>query len=342
MGRQKLDGLLITHLPNIYYLTGFSGTAGILAIHGEAALFCTDGRYRLQAQEEVAGLPTRIAKDAIHEAAAWLGRSGARRVGFEASHLTYATAQALKERHGKVDWAPGQGWVEELREIKDESEVATMRRAAGLISSVVREVLPMIRPGVRENEVAAEIDYRIKRAGGEIAFGTIVASGERAAFPHGRASHKRIGKNELVVLDLGAILAHYCSDLTRTAYVGKAPPRIKKWYQAILDAQSAAREHALRGKTAGQADAAARRLLQHRGLGRYFVHGTGHGLGLEVHETPRVAKGQRARLKPGMVITIEPGLYFDGVGGMRVEDELLITEIGNEFLTDAPRALQEL
>ncbi len=342
MAEQKLDGLLLTHLPNIFYLTGFSGSTGVLALSGKAGLFCTDGRYKLQAKEEVVGLATKIAKEAAYEAAGWLVRGGARRIGLEALHVTYATAKSLQERYERVDWIAGQGWVEELRETKDRGELAAMRKAARLVSQVVREVLPMVRPGVRESEIAAEIDYRIRRSGGENAFETIVATGSRAAFPHGRASQKPIGKNELVVLDLGAILGHYCSDLTRTAYVGKAPPRIKSWYQAILDAQSAAREHALRGKKAGEADAAARQLLQRRGLARYFVHGTGHGLGLEVHETPRVAKNQRARLKPGMVITIEPGLYFDGVGGMRVEDELLITETGNEFLTDAPRALQEL
>ena len=342
MAEQKLGGLLITHLPNIFYLTGFSGSCGALALSDRAGMFCTDGRYKLQAREEVAGLPTRIAKDAIQGAAAWLARGGARRIGLEAQHVTYATAKSLQERHERVEWIAGRRWVEELRETKDEAELAAMRKAARLVSQVVGEVLPMLRPGVRESEIAAEIDYRIRRCGGVNAFETIVATGSRAALPHARASQKRIGKNELVVLDLGAILGHYCSDLTRTAYVGKAPPRIKSWYQAILDAQSAAREHALQGKKAGEADAAARRLLQRRRLARYFVHGTGHGLGLEVHETPRVAKNQRARLKPGMVITIEPGLYFDGVGGMRVEDVLLITEKGNEFLTDAPRALQEL
>ncbi len=342
MALGKLHGLLISHLPNIYYLAGFSGTSGVLAISQDGVLFCTDGRYRLQAREEVRQIPTRIGQDAAHEAATWFVRSGARRIGFEASHLTYAVAVSLKERHPRLQWTAGQGWVEGLRETKDENELAAMRKAARLISSVARDVMPIIRPGMREEEVAAEIDCRIRRAGGEVAFGTIVASGRRSAYPHGRASPKPIGKNELVVVDLGAILGHYCSDLTRTAYVGKAPPRIKKWHQAILDAQSAAREHALGGMAAGEADAAARRLLRRKGLARYFVHGTGHGLGLEIHEAPRVGKSQKATLKPGMVITVEPGVYVEGVGGIRVEDELLITETGNEFLTDAARVLQEL
>jgi len=342
MAKGKLDGLLITHLPNIFYLTGFSGTAGALAVTGDALLFSTDGRYRLQARHEVNKIRTRIGQDAVHEAAAWLTRSGARRVGFEASRLTHAVALSIKQRHARLRWTAGQGWVEGLRESKDESELAAMRQAARLISDVARDVMPIIRPGVREDEVAAEIDYRIRRAGGEVAFGTMVASGRRSAFPHGRATHKPIGQNELVVLDLGVILRHYCSDLSRTAYVGKAPPRMKRWFRAILDAQSAARERALPGMAAGEVDAAARRLLRGRRLARYFVHATGHGLGLEVHEAPRVGKGEKAPLKPGMVITIEPGVYLEGVGGMRVEDDLLITETGNEFLTDAPRALQEL
>jgi Xaa-Pro aminopeptidase len=151
-----------------------------------------------------------------------------------------------------------------------------------------------------------------------------------------------IGKNELVVLDLGAILGHYCSDLTRTVYTGKASRRIQKWHQAILEAESAACRHALPGKAAQEVDAAARRVLRRAGLDRHFVHGTGHGLGLEVHEAPRIAKGQQSRLRPNMVITIEPGVYVEGFGGIRVEDDLVITRSGNEFLTDAPRLLQEL
>ena len=205
------------------------------------------------------------------------------------------------------------------------------------------ETIRLIRPGVTELEIAAEIGYRMRRKGasGE-SFEAIVAAGPRSALPHARPTGRRIGKNELVVLDLGAILRDYCSDLTRTVYVGRAPARVRRWYQAVLEAQSAARDVLKAGIAVGAVDAAARNVLQHKGLGRYFVHSTGHGIGLENHDDPRIARDKKRLLEAGNVVTLEPGVYVEGVGGIRIEDDALVTHRGAEILTTAPREFLEL
>ena len=233
--------------------------------------------------------------------------------------------------------------VEALRMRKDAAELAQMRKAALLAGEVLEGVLPLLRPGVREIEVVAEIEYQMRKRGASgPAFETIVAFGDRAALPHARPTAKRLRKNELVVLDLGVILGHYCSDITRTVFFGTAPKRIKRWYKAVLEAQQAAISAVRSGVTCGEVDAAARDTLAGYKLDRYFVHSTGHGLGLEVHEDPRVARGQNAKLEPGTVITIEPGVYVPGVGGIRIEDDVAVHEDRSEILTRAPRDFIEL
>jgi Xaa-Pro aminopeptidase len=192
-------------------------------------------------------------------------------------------------------------------------------------------------------DVASEIGYRMRRKGasGE-SFEAIVAGGPRSALPHARPTERKIGKNELVVLDLGAILRRYCSDLTRTVFVGKAPTRVRQWYEAVLEAEAAARDAVKPGVTCGAVDAAARNVLQRKGLGRYFVHSTGHGIGLEIHEDPRVARDQKTVLEAGNVVTLEPGVYVEGVGGIRIEDDALVTSRGVEILTTARREFLEI
>jgi Xaa-Pro aminopeptidase len=192
-------------------------------------------------------------------------------------------------------------------------------------------------------DVAAEIDYRLRRKGASgSSFETIVASGPRSALPHARPTEKLLQKNELVVLDLGAILRHYCSDITRTIFLGRAPSRVRRWYKSVQEAQEAAHQALRAGVSAGSVDRAARRLLTQRGLGRYFVHGTGHGLGIEIHESPRVGRNQKPEIRAGNVVTLEPGIYVEGVGGIRLEDEVAVHADNTEVLTTAPRALLEL
>jgi len=226
---------------------------------------------------------------------------------------------------------------------KDATELAQMRLAANLASELVQSAIKLLKPGIREFEVGAEIEYQMRKRGASgPAFETIVAFGERTALPHARPTAKRLRKNALVVLDLGAILGHYCSDITRTVYVGRAPKRVRTWYQAVLEAQKAAIETARSGAACGDVDGAARQVLAGHRLDHLFVHSTGHGLGLEVHEDPRVARGQKRRLEPGNVITIEPGVYSAGIGGIRIEDDVAIHAGRTEVLTRAPRDLIEI
>jgi Xaa-Pro aminopeptidase len=233
--------------------------------------------------------------------------------------------------------------VEALRMRKDAREVAQMRKAALLGGEMVQFAIGLLRPGVRESEVAAEVEYQMRRRGASgPAFETIVAFGERAALPHARPTAKRLRKNELVVLDLGVILGHYCSDITRTVFMGRAPARIRTWYKAVLEAETAAIAAVKSGAACGDVDAAARQVLAGYRLDRLFVHSTGHGLGLEVHEDPRVARGQKRLLEPGNVITIEPGVYSEGIGGIRIEDDVAVHADRTEVLTRAPRDLIEL
>ena len=250
---------------------------------------------------------------------------------------------ARKASKGRLEWVAVPGIVETLRARKDAVELAQMRKAAILAGEIVEFAIGLLKPGVCEREVAAEIEYEMRKRGAAgPAFETIVAFGDRAALPHARPTGKRLRKNELVVLDLGVILGHYCSDITRTVFVGRAPKRIQTWYKAVLEAQGAAISAVREGVSCGEVDEAARRVLEGYGLDRLFVHSTGHGLGLEVHEDPRVAKGQTRRLEPGNAITIEPGVYAEGIGGVRIEDDVAVHTGRTEVLSRAPRHLIEL
>lgn len=342
-----LDGLVVTHLPNVRYLSGFTGSAGVLAVLPERALLVTDARYRIQAREEVRQTcPPRskvcIARgDALFACGKLLEGRQRLRLGFERETLSVAALERLKgAAGGRVAWKGASGLVEGLRAVKDADEIERLRAAARLGSKVFARVLPLIKPGVRENELAAEIEYQMRRSGAEgPSFETIVASGPRTALPHARPGDRRLRKNELVLLDWGAILRGYCCDLTRTVFLGtsRSSTGLRRWYAAVLEAQQAALECARPGASGQEVDAAARRVLRRARLGRYFTHSTGHGLGLEIHEEPRLARGQHSRLAPGNVITVEPGVYVEGIGGIRIEDDVLITSGGAEVLTSAPR-----
>jgi Xaa-Pro aminopeptidase len=340
------SSLLVTHAPNILYLSGFSGDSGALLIEGSKATLFTDGRFRTQAREEVRVAAVRIVGGAPSAAAAAaIGKKGRPQIcAFEHDRLTVAQLVAIRKVSGRaVRWLGLGGAVEGLRVEKDSGEIKLMRAAAELASRVVADVIAMLRPGMRECDIAAEIDYRLRRGGASgTSFETIVASGPRAALPHARPTERPLGRNELVVLDLGAILRGYSSDLTRTAYLGRAPKEIRRWYGAVVEAQAAALKVVRAGVSAGEVDAAARGVLERAGLGRYFVHSTGHGLGIEVHEAPRLAKGQKAVLAAGTVVTIEPGVYIPGKGGIRVEDDVLVLKGGSEVLTTASRELLEI
>ncbi len=342
------DALIVTHPANIYYLSGFTGSSGALVVeHGKTTLF-TDGRYALQApaQTASAGVRAQITKESLPAAVGSYLGSLRKRVmaAYDPSRVTVAAQSSLEKAAGrKVRWQPETGWTEELRAIKSPAEIAQMRKAALLGSRVFEQTLKVVRPGVAEIEVAAEIEYRMRKLGAEgPSFETIVASGRRSALPHAHPTTKRLKQNELVVLDLGAILGRYCCDMTRTVFLGRAPERVRRWYRAVLQAQQAACEALAVGAKAGAPDAAARQVLAAYGLGGYFIHSTGHGLGLEVHEEPRLAARQERRFEAGNVVTIEPGIYLEGVGGIRIEDDVAIHAGRTEILTNASRELLEL
>jgi Xaa-Pro aminopeptidase len=341
----KVDALLITSPANWYYLSGFTGESGALVVSRKGTTLLTDGRFMVQGRAETSGVRIRQQKASLFSSVGdFLKESRYRHVGFDPNQLTVGQLQALRKAAGAgTQWVPAAGMPERLRMRKDGEELAQMRRAAVLASEVVQSAIKLLKPGIREIEVGAEIEYQMRKRGASgPAFETIVAFGERAALPHARPTAKRLRKNELVVLDLGVILAHYCSDITRTVHVGRAPERIRTWYRAVLEAQTAAIAAVRNGAACGDVDSAARQVLAGYHLDQLFVHSTGHGLGLEVHEDPRVARGQKQRLEPGNVITIEPGVYAAGVGGIRIEDDVAIHASRTEVLTRAPRELLEI
>ena len=338
------DSLLVSHLPNIRYLCGFSGSAGLLLVERTRSILFTDSRYTFQARQEVGGAEIRIGKKSILRAVAETlrGRRRGFRVAYSATHVTVAEKRLLEAGAG-VRWVADDHVVEKLRAVKDDQELTQIRKAALLISDVFRRTLPLIRPDVSELELAAEIEYDIKRGGGSgPSFETIVASGPRSAWAHARPTSKLLRKSELVVLDQGAIIGGYCSDMTRTVHLGRAPAKAKSLYQAVRDAQQAGKQAIRPGATAGDVDRAARASLKSSQLDRYFTHSTGHGLGLEVHEMPRLGKSEETVLREGMVLTVEPGVYLEGFGGIRIEDDVVVTANGYDDLTTAPRDFLEL
>ncbi len=335
-----LDALLVSHLPNIRYLCGFTGSAGLLLVEEAGSTFFTDVRYDRQGREEVKGARVVIARKGLLNA---LGeRIGGRRkrakgwmIGIEAEHLTVAERKRLGDLlPSGVRLRNAPALVERARMVKEADELELIRAAVRLGATLFDRALEGLRPGVKECEVAAEMEYVARRAGAEeMSFPTIIASGARSALPHGRATEQVIAPGGFVVCDFGVILAGYCSDQTRTVWVGAASEEARQAYESVREAQEAAIAAVRPGISAGEVDAAARRVLRKAGLGRYFTHSTGHGVGLEIHEAPKVAAGQKEVLKPGMVITIEPGVYFPGKWGVRIEDMVAVNEGGCEVLT---------
>jgi Xaa-Pro aminopeptidase len=345
LGALQVESMLVTHPADWYYLTGFTGESGALVVSRRGTTLITDGRFVGQAKAEAAGIAVVQQRGSLFESTGeFLAGSKAKSVGFEATQLSVSQYRILRKAAGRsCKWKPTTGLVASMRMHKDAQEVAVMRRAAILAGRVMEETIPLLKAGVREFEVAAEIEYQMRKRGASgAAFETIVAFGERAALPHARPTAKRLKKNEFVVLDVGAILAHYCSDITRTFYYGKAPERVRHWYKAVQDAQVAAIAALKNGVLCGDVDAAARQVLEREGLGKYFLHSTGHGLGLEVHEEPRIARGQKKRLEAGNVVTIEPGIYIEGVGGIRIEDDVAVHADRIEVLTRITRDLIEI
>jgi Xaa-Pro aminopeptidase len=344
--RKSLDALLVTHLPNIRYLCGFSGSSAALVISEKRALFFSDGRYAAQARSEVEGFRIRIEHEPpLIAAAKWLAeKRGSRfngtRLAIEADHISVAALKQLKGTLHGFRIVSESGLVESYRTIKSEEEIDRLRDAARLGCELFEVAVETVRPGVRETDVAAEMEYAARERGAEaMSFETIVAAGPRSALPHGRASASRIPRAGFVVLDFGVILAGYCSDMTRTLWVGRPNPAAREAYEAVREAQQAAVDAVREGVSAHEVDEAARKLLRAKGMGRFFTHSTGHGIGLEIHEVPRIAAGSSRVLRSGMVVTVEPGVYIPGRWGVRIEDTVVVRPDGHEVLTPVSREL---
>jgi Xaa-Pro aminopeptidase len=348
--RAGFPGLLVTHPPDIRYLSGFTGSSAALGVTRRRARLFTDGRYSAQAANEVKAAQVQIVAGPPAVAAVqWLAaQPGVAMAAFDPARTSVAeltrwkTELPARMRRSFLSASPAP-FVENLRMVKDDDELAVMKKAAILGCRLFDDILDDLRPGVAEIDVAAELEHQARRLGGEgMSFETIVASGARSALPHGRASAALLPRRGFVTLDFGIILKGYCSDMTRTVFLGTPRSRERNAYQAIVDAQQAAVGAVTAGASCAEVDEAARSVLRREGVAEAFSHSTGHGVGLEIHEPPRVGTGQNTRLEPGMVVTIEPGIYFAGEFGIRIEDMVAVTGNGCEVLTPATKALIEL
>jgi len=354
LAARDLSALVVTAAPNIRYLSNHVGSAGILVVAPSGNHLVVDGRYTEAVrarQETAAACPALTVHDvpASYDAALVevLAGLGVATVGFEAAHVSVARhdwwRRTLAGRTPPIELQQTEGLVERARAVKDASEIDALRRAARGLTPVAKGVLKVLRAGMQEREVAGLIEQEIRAAGFErVSFEPIVASGPNAALPHYRAGDRVIADGDMVVLDFGGVLDGYCSDLTRTVSVGDPSEELRRVYGAVLDAQQGA-IHAIRpGASTAAVDEVAREVLVENGLGEAFTHGTGHGLGLEIHEDPRLTRAVShapTTLEAGMVVTVEPGAYLPGWGGVRIEDDVLVTAAGYEILTNVPRHL---
>lgn len=345
--------MLVQNPVNTGYLTGFSGSSAMLLVTPDEAVLVTDSRYAEQAAAECPGCHLIVTTPQLGYEAVVARQIAARdlpTIGVEADYLTLSGLEALREAYTRLEpprdppeLHPLKGLVAQLRQIKDEAELAAIRAACALADQTFAHILGQIKPGVSERDLAAELEYFMKRRGSDgVAFETIVASGPRSALPHGRAGSRVLARGDLVTLDFGARVAGYCSDLTRTVVLGRASARQTEVYSTVLNAQSAAIAAIRAGVEGSEVDRVARDLIASRGFGDYFGHGLGHGLGRVVHDHPALSPRQAPVLRAGMVVTVEPGVYIPGWGGVRIEEDVLVTEAGCEVLTSAPRELLEL
>lgn len=336
----SLDMLLVTKPANVRYLSGFTSPEdGQVVVSAEGMLLLTDSRYTVQAEQE-SRIPLRIFRQEDKRMAPADLLKG--RVGVEAQHMNLAYLEALKERSA-AEYVPTQGLVEKFRQVKSPDEIEKIRAAAALADRAWSHVLSYLKPGVCEKDIALELESFMRRQGAEdAAFEIIVASGERGAMPHGVASSKKLARGELVTLDFGALVEGYHSDMTRTVALGKTSKKLKQLYHAVLEAQEEALAQVGSGKSGKELDAVARGVLQEKGYGEYFVHSLGHGVGLAVHEGPSLSALSEDVLALGNVVTVEPGAYVKGLGGVRIEDLVLVTESGQEVLSKSSKSWLEL
>ncbi len=341
MEKLHLQSMLVTELLHVRYLTGFSGSNGLCLITLTKQFFITDRRYKSQAPQEVDSFEIIIAKQNLFPLLAERKLIAMKsRVGFESQNISVAEMMSLKKLLPNRHFIPATSILENITAVKDEKEIELIRFAASISDRVFEKILTIVRPGVRECDISAEISYWHRKFGAECdAFDPIIASGERGALPHARASERKIKRGEMVVMDFGCCYKGYNSDITRTIAIGNISTEMRKVYQIVLDAQKKAIEAVRSGVTARSIDAVARKHIRKNGYGRYFIHSLGHGLGIHVHDPLRVSAISKAVLATGNVVTIEPGIYLPGHGGVRIEDDIVVLENGCDILTKSSKEL---
>jgi Xaa-Pro aminopeptidase len=337
----RVDGVLITNLENVHYLSGFTGSDAALLITENKGYFLTDSRYTTQAREEVSGFEVVQYKKKIEGLSNLINDLGLRGIGFEGQDLTYQAHKEFAEKVSGGELIPINERVKNIRALKDDGEIELIKRAIDIASKSLRENVRRIMPGNQEREIALELEFSMRRNGADsIAFDTIVVSGDRSALPHGKPGEKRINRDEFVIVDFGAGYRGYYSDETCTFFCGKPNRRQKEVYQIVKDAHDKAISSVRPGMKAVEIDAVARGWIRDAGYRDYFGHGTGHGVGLAVHENPVIGPESEDIVEEGMVFTIEPGIYIPGWGGVRIEDMVLVTGNGCEVLTDLSKEIE--
>ncbi|MBA3558734.1 MAG: aminopeptidase P family protein [Gemmatimonadaceae bacterium] len=346
MEARELDGLLISSMPNIRYLTGFSGTSALLLVTANQPCLITDFRYKTQAGNEVGG----IARVMIESQSLWSGLwrlipevFTARTIGFESAHLIHRDFERLQDAGKQWHWKPTVDIAEGLRAQKDADELILIEQAIAVATGALQSVLPLVRAGMTESQIAGMLESALRERGSEsLPFPSIVASGTRSALPHARTSSRAVTNGDFLLLDFGSVVGGYCADITRTVVIGRCDTRQREVYEIVREANARSSASVRSGMSGREADAVARDFIAGAGYGEAFGHGLGHGIGLEVHEAPRLAMSAEGLLPPNAVVTIEPGVYIPEWGGVRIEDDVYLGGEGSRILTSFPRELLEL
>jgi Xaa-Pro aminopeptidase len=340
MNELTLDGFLIIHTPNIRYLSNFSGSSGAILLTTIKNYFITDFRYKGQSHNEITGFDIRINYVQNAEVKKIIESDGLKAIGFESNRMTYGGYDNLRNNFPQVNFVPVTEAVEKLTMQKTLEEISKIKKAIEITDKTFKKILDFIKPGMKELDVSAEITYIHKKLGAlKDAFEPIVASGWRSSLPHGVATNKVIENGDMVTLDFGCVYEGFCSDMTRTVSAGNPPDEMKKIYGIVRDAQAMAIEKAHSSMSSKQLDTVARDYITQKGYGEYFGHGLGHGLGIEVHEMPSLSQRHDYQLRENTVVTVEPGIYIENSGGVRIEDDILLKENGCEVLNCSPNEL---
>lgn len=339
-----LDGALVVEKVNYRYLTGFTGTRGYLLVSRDEACLFTDFRYMQQARGQAPGLDVReVGSLWVEDLHRYMTEQGIYRLGLEKEYISYHLYALFTEKWPHIELCPEEKLTSSLRERKDEEEVKIIQKSVDLADQAFQYILPALKAGVRERDISLKLEFFLRDAGAEDkSFDFIVASGERSAMPHGVASSKEMQQGDFLTMDFGCIYQGYCSDITRTVCLGKATKRQRELYSLVAAAQEMGLAAVKPGVMGKEVDAVVRDFFTAKGFGPHFGHGLGHGVGLEIHEVPRLSPEGVDILQPGMVVTVEPGLYIEGFGGVRIEDMVLVTQEGCRILTKSSKELQEL